>query len=147
MSVSVNVAERVPAAVGVKVMTSVQLPPAGATPPSVLHVVPRAKAKSPGLAPAFMEIRVKFKKTFPALLTVMLMGALVVFSGVAGKAPVVGFRPTIGSAAVAEPLSGSVCVPGAALSARVRLAVRLPAAVGVKITDSMQVPPPAATGV
>jgi len=62
-------------------MTSVQLPPAGAVPPSVLHVVPGATAKSPGLAPAFMEIRVKFKKTFPVLVTVMVIGALVVFSG------------------------------------------------------------------
>jgi len=56
LSVSVNVAERVPAAVGVKVMTSVQLPPAGAMMPASEAVARHVEARIRRLDPAALGL-------------------------------------------------------------------------------------------
>jgi len=57
----------------------------------------------------------------------------------------VGLRPTLG--VVPVPLKVTVCVLGLALSVSVRLAERVPVAVGVNVTLITQLPPLAATGV
>lgn len=64
MSVMVNVAVRVPAAVGVKVRLIVQLPPAGTELPQVL-----VSEKSPGSAPVICML-VMVRAVFPVLFRV-----------------------------------------------------------------------------
>src|SRR5450755_1828923 len=110
------------------------------------QVVSGPSVKSPGLAPAFRAMEVNSSGAVPKLWRVTGMAALVVLMGVLGKSAASGIRVTEGALPVPVPNSGRDCVAGLALSTRVREAVRLPAAVGVKMMERMQVPA-AGTGV
>jgi len=77
----------------------------------------------------------------PELLSVVLCDALVVPTGCDEKVRLVGVRVTAG--AVPLPVSGTVCGLPVALSVTEMLAVRLPVAVGVKVTEMVQLAPAA----
>ena len=77
------------------------------------------------------------KVAVPVLLRVKLAGELLVAAGWLGKARLAGERPTSG--AVPVPVRLTVCGLFVALSVKVKLAVRLPAVVGVNVKLTVQV--------
>src|SRR5215216_5451786 len=77
----------------------------------------------------------------PEFVNVTFWAGLVVPTRWLPKARLVGAKVTAGAGATPVPVSASVCgVPGA-LSLIVTLAVRLPAAVGEKVTEIVQLAP------
>jgi uncharacterized protein YqcC (DUF446 family) len=136
LSVMVTDAPRLPAAVGVNVTEMLQLPPAATLAPQVLVC-----AKSPGLVPATAML-VTVKAAVPVLLSVTDWAALVVPTFWLAYVRLPELSDTIGTAA---PVPERVTVWGdpAALSAMVTDAPRLPAAVGVNVTEMLQLPPAA----
>jgi hypothetical protein len=124
---------RVPAAVGVKVMLIVQLAPGDTELPQVLLSV-----KSAGFVPV-RETLVILSAVLPTLVSVTAWAALEVPTGVDGKTKLDADNFTC----VPVPVSAMDCGLPASLSLMDTEAVRVPAAVGVKLMLIVQLPPPA----
>src|SRR5262245_21022195 len=133
-----TVAVRAPAAVGVNVTEIVQLAPAASV--AGLSGQLLSWAKSPALAPASPMLEIT-SGARPEFVNVTLCAALVVPTSWLPKPRLVGDRLTAG--VVPVPLSGTVCGLPTALSLMLTLAVRLPAADGVKVTEIVQLAPTA----
>src|SRR5208283_2442533 len=128
-------AVRLPAAEGVNVTLSVQLPPAASELPQVV-----VSAKSPGLAPV-NAIPLRDRAAFPVLFSVTVCAALVVPRFWPLKVRLVGVTPANGALPVPVRLTvWGLLVP---LSVMVNEAVRVPGAVGANVTLRVQVPPAA----
>ena len=137
-SVTTSVALRLPAAAGVKVTPIEQLAPAA----SVLTQAVVDTAKSVALVPE-NPIPAMFKVAFPVLFKMTARGALVVVTGWLPKARLLGERPATAAALAPVPVRLMICGLSLALSVMVNAALRLPAAVGVNVTLTVQLPPAA----
>jgi hypothetical protein len=129
LSEIVTVPVRLPTAVGLKVTEIVQPAPAAMLAPQVL-----VSEKSPE-AP----IKLKFKAAEPGLLIATVCAALAVPSVCDAKVRVVGESRMPGPEAF--PLSATRCGLPGPLSAILRVPVRLPPSVGVKVTSMAQAVP------
>ena len=133
LSVMVTDAERDPGAVGEKVTLIVQLFPIVTGLPQVL-----VWAKSPEFVPVTVTA-VIFNVAFPVLFTVTVWAVLVEPTFCALKVKFEAVRPTTGPLPV--PLKPKVCGLPGALSVMLTEAVRVPTAVGVKVTVTEQLLP------
>ena len=138
LSLMLTEAVRAPAALGVKVTEIVQLFPGA----RVLGLSGQllSWAKSPACAPASPMLEIS-SGAAPEFVSVTFWAALVVPTSWLPKVRLPGFRVT--PATVPVPLSATVCGAPGALSAMLTLAVRLPAAVGAKVTEIVQLAPTA----
>ena len=121
-----------PAAVGLKTSEIVQLA-AGATAAAQLLVNPNSEAFGPP-----RETEEMCSVALPELLTVSVCDALEVPCVVTGKDGEGGEKVTVGTTAMPLPLKARLCGEPEALSETIRLAVRWPAAAGVKTTEIVQ---------
>ena len=138
LSVMVTPALRVPVAVGVKVTLIVQ----EALAASVLGQL-LVWAKSPALVPVSAML-LMVRSALPLLVNVTAWAVLVVLTCWLPKLRLVGLKLTAGAAMVVpEPLKATVCGLPAALSVMDTLALRVPVAVGVKVTLMVQEAPAA----
>ena len=128
LSVIVTLPARPPVAVGANVTEIWQLPPAAR---DVLQVF--VSPKSPEAA-----IPVMLSALLPVLVKVTIWGVLVVPTGCEAKLNEFGLKSAIGPSAVPAKLA-DCGLPGA-VSLTAMLAVRDPAAVGVKVTLAVQLP-------
>src|SRR2546425_8105931 len=136
----VTVAARPPVAAGVNVTVKAQLADAATGPPARGHgATPEpATAKSPGFEPA-RAMLVMLRVAVPLLVRVTVCAGLVVLRRRSPKARLVGAKVTAGTMPV--PASDTDCgLPGAS-SVMVTVAVRAPAAVGVKLRLIRQLAP------
>src|SRR5437868_4651428 len=136
-----TVALRLPLAVGVKVTLMVQLDPAV----SVLGLIGQVLvwAKSPGLVPARLML-LMVRSAVPLFLSVTVCAALVVPVFWFPKLRLVGLKLTPGAGALIPlPLRATVWGLPLALSVMLTLALRVPIAVGVKVTLMVQEAPAA----
>ena len=124
----------VPLVRGLKVTERVQVPPAGKTEPQLL-----VSAKSPETA-----MFVMVNGAVPVLLKITGCAVLAVPTTWVGKVKLVGDKPT--PCTVPLPVSATVCGLSAALSERVIVPVRLPAARGVNVTLMVQAAPTVSVG-
>ena len=127
-ALSVNVIDpvSVPAAVGVKVTEIVQLAPAGRLDGQAV-----VSAKLPEAAMPLIE-----RAPAPVFVKVTVCAALVVPTVWLANVRLVGDKLIVGVAAAAVPLSDTACGLAAALSVNVIAPVSVPAAVGVKVTET-----------
>ena len=130
-SVIRSVALRVPLALGANLTLMVQLLPEAWLVPQVLVCV-----KSAELVPV-NEMELMVRVAGPTFVRVTVWAALVVPTVWAEKLKLVGLKVTI----VPVPLSATVCGLPKALSLKVRLAVRVPATDGRKVTLTVQEDP------
>ena len=138
MSVSMIEAERFPRALGEKVTLIVQFPPAATEPLQVLVC-----AKSPELTPPTAML-LTLRAAFPMLFTVTVCAALVVDNVWPVKVRLLAVRLTVGP--LPAPVRLTDCwLPGKSLvlSVMIKVAVRLPVALGLKVTLTVQLVPPA----
>ncbi len=135
-SVNVSVAVREPAAVGLKVMLTVQVADPARLAPQVLPAI----AKSPLLDPEIATLLILIAAG-PPLLSVTVWAALVSPTVVAANVRLPG--ATVAFAGEPTPDNATVCglLPAASVNASV--AVREPAAVGLKVMLTVQVADPA----
>jgi len=124
LSVTVSAPVRVPLAVGVKVMLNVQDAWTATLPPQLL-----VSEKSP-LVETLLIVRVPV----PVLLRVTGCDALAVPTAWLAKARVLGETPATGAGTKPVPVRLICCGLPVALSVTVRVPVRFPLAVGVKVT-------------
>src|SRR6266536_774906 len=140
LSVIETLAVRLPPVAGAKVTEIVQdalgLSVAGAVGQLLLS------AKSEGFAPAIAIAEI-VRGPAPLLVSVVDCGALVVPRSRAPKLRLVGASATAGAGSAPVPLSATVCGLPAASSATERLALRLPLAVGLKVTEIVHAAPAA----
>src|SRR5436305_1945247 len=136
LSVMLTAALRTPAAVGVNVTEIVQLPPAATLDPQVL-----VWAKSPLFVPVIAML-VMLRVAVPGLLNVIVWAALVVATFWLANVRLDGESDTCATA-VPVPLNPAVCGDPVALSVMLTAALRTPAAVGVNVTEIVQLPPAA----
>src|SRR5947207_5198574 len=133
LSTKARLALRAPTAVGAKATSTVQVLPAATVAPLQVSL---PVVKSPGLAPVSATL-VMARFAASVLVTVTVWAALVVPTSWLPKE-----RPAAEKLApVPLPVSATLCGLLLALSAKVRLAVRVPAVAGVKATSTLQVPP------
>jgi hypothetical protein len=125
-----------PLPVGVNVTTIVQFPGAETVPPLSGHVLALVRAKLFALAPVRVML-LMVRATLPVLDSVTVLGALVVFTFCLLKVKLVGDRLAVGP----TPVPDTPAVWGLllALSVTVNVALRDPAAIGVKVTLMVQV--------
>jgi hypothetical protein len=133
LSVMLRVPVRLPVEVGVKVTDNVHDPP-------VARLVPQLwlTAKSPEAA-----IEVKLRAAVPEFVSVTAWAALVLPTVSAANVRLVGESVTAGAVttgAAPVPVNNTVCGEPIALSVTLTVPVLLPAAVGVNVTDRVQVP-------
>jgi hypothetical protein len=126
LSLTETVACREPEAIGVNVTLIVQLVASASELPQLF-----VWEKSPGFAPV-MVILVMVKVALPVLLSVTSCGALLPPRTWLPNTRLVGDKVAVGAMPV--PVSGTLCGLPAALSVTLTLAVRVPLAVGVKVT-------------
>jgi len=138
LSVIVKLADRLPAAVGAKVMLTVQVPAGAMLLPTQVFVL----VKSPGLVPVMLTA-LTVKAAFPLFVIVIAWPALVVPIFWLANVRLTGKSMTPGASATPRPLSVTDCGESAALSVIERLAGRFPAMVGVNVTVIVQVAPAA----
>ena len=133
-------AVRLPAADGEKVAEIVQLAPTARVlgPMGQLLVWP----KSPAFVPV-NPIELIVSAAVPELVKVTFCEALEVPTGCWPKPRLVGASVTAGAVATPVPLSATECGLPGALSETVTEAVRDPAAVGVNVTEIVQLAPAA----
>jgi hypothetical protein len=134
LSVIVSVPVRFPVAVGVKVTEMAHVAPVATLLPHVC-----VSAKSPDVLMDVME-----SAAVPEFVSVMVCATLVEPSVCEAKVRLVGESVTAGAATaggVPVPLKATVCGESPALSVIVSVPVRLPAAVGVKVTEMVHVAP------
>jgi len=129
-----TVAVRLPGAVGVNETTIVQVLPAATELPQVF-----VSAKSPALVPVTVRL-VMLKLALPVLVRTTAWPVLVVPTLSLGKDKAEVERLTAGTVPAPVPMPVKLTVWGllAALSVKVKVAVRLPAMVGVKVTLTVQ---------
>jgi hypothetical protein len=128
-----RLAVRAPAPFGLKLTLRVQLAPPARLVPQVL-----VWAKSLLLAPTRL-MPVMLRAVLPLLVKVTTLAGLVVPMTRVGKLRLLADKET----AVPVPLKLTLCGLLVALSVRVREPVRVPAAVGLKVTVMLQLAPPA----
>jgi hypothetical protein len=128
LSVTFNVALRVPVVVGLKVTLIVQLALAANELPHVC-VSPKSPASAPEIAILVIVIAV-----VPTFLRVTVFAALVVPTFTEPKLRLVG----VSSAVVPVPLSGTCCGLPLALSVTVKFALRAPVADGLNVRLTVQ---------
>lgn len=133
MSVIVSVPPRLPVAVGVNFTEIKQFAPAATDVPQVLVC-----AKSPDVA-----IELKVSAACPELASVTVCAALVVPVISEAKIRLVGEGVAAGVGATPVPVIETVCGDPLILSEIVTVPVRLPVAVGLKVTETVQAAPPA----
>jgi len=134
LSVTVRVALKVAAEVGVKVTEMVQVEDTASVEPQVV-----VWAKSEGLAPV-SEIPVMLSTALPVFESVRVCAAEVVPAVVLGKVSVPPDKEATGAGAgVPVPVSAAVCGEPVELSATVRVALKVVAEAGVKVTEIAQV--------
>jgi hypothetical protein len=136
LSTICNVAVRVPEAEGVNVTEILQLALAASVVPQAL-----VSAKSPGLLPSIPTL-VIVNGPLPVLLNVSVCAAVVVLTAVEANVKLPGDTPAVGTP-IPVPLNATVCVAPATfpeLSVIVRVPVCVPVAVGVNVTEIVQVP-------
>jgi hypothetical protein len=138
LSVNTMAEDRAPVVDGVNTTETVQVPPEGATDAHPVGV----GTKSAELVPC-ETIDVMVSAALPELVTVKVCGAEDVPTVCEAKVRLVGSTEKLAVAVVAVPVSGTVCGEPAALSATCTFAVRLPEAVGLKVTVMVQEPPTA----
>jgi hypothetical protein len=129
---------RVPVAVGVKVTEIVHFAPAATELPQVC-----VSAKSPEALIDVME-----SAAVPEFVSVMVCAALVEPVVCEANVRLVGERVTAGDVVIGRapvPLKATVWGEPLALSVMVTVPVRAPVAVGVKLTEMVQLVPPATT--
>jgi len=126
-----TLALRAPVLVGLNLSVIVQLFPASTDVPQLL-----LSMKSPGLLPPRV-IPLIARVVLPTLVSVTVLGVLVVPTFVAGKATLVADNLT----SVPTPVKLMVWGLSLALSVIVTLPVRVPMAVGVKVTAMVQLRP------
>ena len=90
-----------------------------------------------------MAIEVRFTVWLPVAVTVIGCAALVVPVFWVAKVSDVGLKPSVVDATCPVPLRATDCGEPVALSANVSAAVRVPAAVGEKVTLTVQLAPAA----
>jgi hypothetical protein len=129
LSLIATLPARLPVVVGVNVTEIWQLPPAAR---DVLQVL--VSPKSPDAA-----IPVMLSALVPLLVKVTIWGVLVVPTICEAKVNEFGLRSAIGPSPV--PAKLAVCGLPGAVSVTAMLAVRDPAALGVKVTVAVQLPP------
>jgi hypothetical protein len=135
LSVKTTAALRAPAAVGLKVTEIVQLAPAARLAPQVV-----VSGKSPLLPVSPMLEMVS--AAAPVFFSVIVWAALAEPTLVSAKLKLVGLKETA-DVPVPVPLRGTVCGDPAALSVTATAALRAPAAVGLKVTEIVQLAPAA----
>ncbi len=136
LSVMLTEAERLPLVVGSKETLIVQLPPAATELPQVL-----VSAKSPVLAPV-SAMPERLSAALPLLVRVAVSVPLLVLTGSLPKERLAGDRLAAATVPVPERLI-VWGLPAVALSEMLTEAVRLPLAVGSKVTLIVQLPPAA----
>jgi hypothetical protein len=129
LSVTLIVPIRVPTAVGVKVMEIVQFAAAARLAPQVF-----VSAKSPEAA-----IDAMFIAALPVFISVIVWAELVEPTACAVKMRLAGVKVATGVGETPAPVSETICGDPLELSAMVIWPCRLPAAVGVKVTEIAQV--------
>jgi hypothetical protein len=137
LSVTVSVALRLPGAVGVNVTEIVQFAPAAKLLPQVL-----VSAKSPGLVPVIATLAI-VSDPVPEFVNVTVCALVVTPSFVLANVRKSGANAAVGTPAPV-PVSETVCVLPVtlpALSVTVTVAVLVPVAVGLKITEIVQLSP------
>jgi hypothetical protein len=133
LSVMLRVPVRVPEAVGLKVTLMLQLAPAATELPQL-----SVSAKSP-----LAEILVIVKLTVPVLVSVTVCAALVVPTVWLANVNEEAERLTVVVGAVPVPVRLTVCGLPEALSVMLKVPVRVPEAVGVKVMLMVQLAPAA----
>lgn len=136
LSLIVTPAVRLPPAAGEKVTEIVQVAFRASVDGLSGHVVVRAK--SAAFVPVIAML-VIVNTVVPEFVSVVDLAALVVPTPWEAKARLVGLNVTAGLIPV--PLSATLCGLPAALSVTVRVAGRLPVAVGLNVTEMVQVEP------
>lgn len=136
LSVMLTCADSEPTTDGVKVTLKVQVPPAAR---ELVHVL-LARVKSALLVPATTRLEI-LRVALPLFVRVTDCAAVEAPSDSVPKVRVVGERPTAG--AVPVPVRVTCWGLVEALSLKVMLAVRMPAALGVNVTLTVQLPPAA----
>lgn len=132
LSVTFTVAVRLPVAVGAKLTEMVQLAPA---PRLAGHVL--VWVKSPGLVPLRAMLLIA-RAVLPVFVRVTPCAALVVPTSCEPKLSLDGARLTAGASGTPLPDRLTLCGLPVALSATCTEAVRVPAAVGLKVTEIVQ---------
>ncbi len=122
------------------VRVTVQEPPAATG--EAVEQVAAVLVKSPAFVPETSGLLVNISDPLPVFITVTVIAALVVPSACDPNGTLAG-RLTPGP--VPDPLSVTVWVAGEALSAKLSVAVSKPSVEGVKVRETVHVPPPAAT--
>jgi hypothetical protein len=139
LSTTARVADALPAAAGVKVTPMLQEPPALRLLPQVLAAIVKAEALVPPIA-----MEVIGRDAVPALANVKVCDVLVDPTVTLPKDALVGVSAAWGAVALAPvPLNEAVWGEPAASSATVTAALKLPAAVGAKVTEMVQLDPAA----
>jgi hypothetical protein len=130
-----SVAVREPVVVGEKVTLMVQLAPAFTLDP---HVFVSAKSlESPGNSKLVIS-----NVPLPLLVKLMVCAVPIVEISCAGKMRLVGERVTAGAVTTSPiPVSATVCGLAGALSVKASRALRVPPAVGVNVTATVQLAP------
>jgi hypothetical protein len=137
LCVMFSVPDRAPAALGLKLTETVQLPPAVTDPPA--EQVPPATTKSVEV----MLMPDRLSAALPVLLTVTLWAVVVTPTVVEAKLNEVGDTAATGAAAppVATPDKAKTIGVDVRLCDRVSVPVRVPVAVGEKVTNTVQLAP------
>lgn len=139
LSLTVNVAERDPVAPGVNV-TVIRQVPSGLIVPDAGQVVAGVIVKSEAFAPPMaMPLTIKAMVVLVSV-SVEVLAALVVPTVTPPKLIEAGSKVAMAKLPAPVPLSATVCDPALVLSETVRVAERAPAAVGLKVTVTRQVP-------
>ena len=140
MSATLTAAVFPPLLVGLNVTTIVQFPGAATVPPLSGQVLALVRAKLLAFAPVIVML-LMVRGALPVFDSVTVLGALVVFTFCLLKVRLVGDRLAVDP----TPVPDTPAVWGLllALSVTVNVALRDPAAVGVKVTLIVQFPPAA----
>lgn len=140
LSLTCRVAERFPEPAGLNTTPTVQLAPMASVAPQVLELA--AMLKSPELAPA-MEmgfVVANVTNALPVLVIVTVVGLLDVPWVAVNAGTGLGVIVTGAPAAVPVPESTADCGLPAALSVTTNAPSRTPVAVGLKVSETMQLP-------
>jgi len=138
LSLTETAAEREPDPVGLKVAEIVQLAPAASVLGATGHVF--VCATSAAFAPV-RPIELIVSAPVPEFVRVTLCAGLVVPISRLPKPRLVGEKVTAGPGATPVPLSATACGLPGALSLIATEAVRVPAAVGLKVAEIVQLAP------
>lgn len=132
-SLTLSVAEALPAVVGLKVMEMLHEAPAARVAPQLLEVV-----KDAALLPVRVMLEI-VSAALPVLLSVADCAVLLVPATIEPKSSLAGVRVAAGAeGAVPVPVKALVCGEPVALSTTLSIAVAEPVAVGENVTDSVQ---------